>query len=290
MVTLRINTIVLGFLLVIFAEGARAVLDDSVLLTAKSEIGDVCMVTDVREAILDETMSVKGSQDEKSKSDHRATQEYKREVMAVDPAGFPSQVKEFFTHNWIIDPSNKADMPHHKDLEGKSVRITRTKDGADVSISSGLLMPSDSEELQFEVAAPMHAIFPDHAIAVGQSWTPDPSLFGGSSSMKTSSISATLVDIVQYGGRRCAHFKGSFDTQEPLGSQSKSHTVLSGEGYYAMDIQRMVSLKVSGTVQSLRVEKLDAGPTTFLTKGTVSFSCAWDWKQIAGKPVTPAAN
>lgn len=215
-------------------------------------------------------------------------EKYAETVLAADRRGRATVVRR--TYEVARESETQSGGPSKqtvRSLQGKTVTIRRTGGKVRVEVAKGRMSAEDRKDLVDELSEDMEEFFPNRALAPGETWTIHSKqiarAFGGGG---RGTVQGRFLDVVTQEGLRCARIQLTVDlsvrvSDTPLTMKMR----LSGEGHHALDIQRPLSLSLTGPITAQGQEK-EQGMTIDMTgQGTVRMTMKADWRKVGNKPV-----
>ena len=256
---------------------ARASAQQTYLLTEKTTVGDVsqCSQSYALTLVMRDTAKPMPA----LKMGETRQQKYRTEVLAVDGAGHPSDVRVVYSAYVTDLHGPKGDKIKANALQGKTERVRLVKGDVLVQGENGVVDEASRQDLVTAMDPNLY-LYPDHPIAIGAEWSPDKAgverIFMG---VKNVSIRGKFADIVPFGGYKCAHVHWKMSADMPAqGIDLKIKW--EGDSYEALDIHRTLSLVLAGP--TAMNDKQD----TMSATGTSGMNVVSKWVKIAGKPVS----
>jgi hypothetical protein len=200
-------------------------------------VGDEILVDDQMSFKLKMTISAPGQGEQTIDFASNEQSKYTEKVLAVGSSGRMTAVRRVYKVARTEETNPDGKSAKTKSLEGKTIEI-RT-DGTKVTITSpdGKLDPKDEEDLRkiFKDGSP--SLFPDHPVAIGETWTVDPKaasiMFKGADDI---SMKMKLAAVETYQGRKCAKIELYVGLSGKFGDSPLKGTMkLAGVGYHALD-------------------------------------------------------
>src|SRR5207249_2685998 len=165
-------------------------------------------------------------------------------------------------------------------LAGKTVTIRRGDGKVEVTTEKGELAPEDEESLKREFGHPSgSSVFPDRDVSPGDEWTFDAAKVLGPliPGVQTPPFTVRFVGVEQFDGQKCARLHLSVEmTGQPEGLPIALTMKVSGEEYYAIELQRTVSVSLSGPIEG--AAKQGGGEVTI--SGSMTFKETDHWLKV----------
>lgn len=214
----------------------------------------------------------------------RTRDRFRETVLGVDKDG-PTLVRR----DYEVSRRFEAPAPNEEPKtvvnvrQGKTVTLRRQGERITVSTQQGKLPPDEVQTLQseFKPESEMRT-FPDHPVGVGDEWTIDNSP-AGRGGLKSMVLKCRFTELAPFQGRECARIAAEL-SMSGTANGLPTATKMRGDLYFALDLQRILSLKLSGPMEIKGV--LENGGLTFDLDGggVAEFNWAQTAIEIAGKP------
>ena len=160
--------------------------------------------------------------------------------------------------------------------------MVRTQDGASVTVTQGKLTSDDEKSLSDSFSSQSASIYPGKEVRVGESWSvPLSAVFGDTQGLPRGTASAQLVDIVNRAGHRCAHIKITSD----ISLKQEFSTLdlkMTGDAYFALDINREIERKASGPIHMSAQKKQDDKVMVIKSEGLVELTTSDNYAKASG--------
>lgn len=251
------------------AVGDRHVWDSvsvaSLKLTARSgdqEAPPIESTTRFRQKLLEEVLAVRGSTVTKLRQRFLVARD-----IATDPDG-----------NQSIETSS---------LQGKTFTIERKGGKVVISPASSKISIADRKQLSQALEQAYLSLLPNREAPVGEEWTITAKqvqiLFPQA---RAGTLQARFQEVIPYAGRRCAHIRLSGELELAIdGLPAPARTLLTGDLYHALDLQRPVALEFAGPL-TVDAQIEQEGRTISLTgEGRMTAKVTMQWQKASGKPV-----
>ncbi len=212
-------------------------------------------------------------------------QRYRTEILAVDAEGRATDVRRTYSvyvkrQDGTAGKNVKADS-----LQGKSARIRRVGGQVTVTSENGTLDEASRQELMGVLDSDIE-YYSKRAVAVGEEWSPNSvsvaKAFKGAQNL---SLRGRIVDIVPFGGHKCAHVKWKLSADVPAGEFTLKMK-MQGDSYEALDIHHTLSMVFTGPMLMNGATKTNGKAVPMTAEGTADMKMAADWTKASGKPVT----
>lgn len=267
----------------------------SVLAQQKQRLQDRSVVGDcfVVKSNFDMDMTLKSTAGEQElpslKFASQEREKYTEEVLAAE-GGKTSAFRRVYTQSRSVETDPNGEKKETTSpLQGKTVTVRRVGGKATVTATTGKLDEASQKSLIEDLEQGSMDFFPDREIGPGDEWEVDSGavtkLFEGA---EKATIKGRFVDEVQFEGHPCVRVHVTMDLQikspdMPVPAQLK----LEGDLHHATDIQRTVSMEVSGPLTIQGETKENGAVITFTGEGTMRMKMTQQWLKAGGKPVGP---
>lgn len=169
--------------------------------------------------------------------------------------------------------------------QGKTVTIKRISGKTLVTVSKGKLTPAEQKDLKerFDQDTDFN-MFPDHEVGPGDEWSVDEAVIKRKFSADHASLQARFVDVAPFEGHQCARIAITMQMEGKAGPNPLTWE-MQGEFFFALDLQRILSGKVSGPVNTKGSVESRGITVDIEGLGTGGFNYSQQWLKVAGKPV-----
>jgi hypothetical protein len=223
--------------------------------------------------------------------ENRETEQYTEEVLSVSK-GDATGVRRSYTLAGSLEtePSGEKKV-NVSPLQGKTVTIRRKGSQVDVTAAEGELDDKTRKDLRFALDNHGRRFFPDRDVTPGDEWTVDPKvaarLFDGA---EQAVLRGSFVEVVEHQGLRCARVRVNIDVSiREEGAPGPIRMNLEGDLYHALDLNRVLSLDVSGPVLMEGKIEEDGVVVELRGRGTTRMRVTQKWLKVGGKAVPGAA-
>lgn len=219
---------------------------------------------------------------------HQRREKYAETVLATNRRGRPTAVRR--TYEIARESETQQGGPSKqtvRSLQGKTVTLRRTGGKVSVVVEKGRISAADRKDLEDALSEDMEEFFPSRALAPGETWTlHSKQLARALGGAGKGTVQGRFLDVVTQEGLRCARIQLTVDvTAKGPDTPFTLKMRLKGKGYHALDIQRLLSLSLSGPVTAQGQEQAQ-GTTIHMTgQGTMQMTMKADWRKVGGKPV-----
>jgi hypothetical protein len=215
---------------------------------------------------------------------------YQETVLSTDADGHRQAIRRTYSLAYSRDKTGADETTKTSSLQGKTVTIRSRRGRVSIRSAGGALSAEDRKSLQDELKEHRDfGILPDHALAIGDEWTPKTFLKSFKEATRTEAH-ARLVEIVPFAGHRCAHIHLTLELDMPSAQGLMMQMKLEGDAYQALDLQRPLSLEMSGPVMADGKVKREGVEMNYSGDGTIHIRIAATWLKVAGKSVTGNAH
>jgi hypothetical protein len=221
----------------------------------------------------------------------RERKTYTETVLAADARGASSLRRVYTVARSQSSYGGEPPKVTTSSLQGKTVTLKRFGDRLVLSVLKGKLAPEDEKGLRRDLdpKRPELDFFPDREISPGDEWSPDPAVLRRMmDGAQKAEAKLKFVEITEFAGHRCGRFHATIDAEGTYDAGDRKMPItmnLSGDSYFALDLERWVSTELSGPV-SMHGETTQNGMMiTFEGVGTMRMKETNRWIKVAGKPV-----
>jgi hypothetical protein len=219
----------------------------------------------------------------------RGREKFSETVLAIDKDG-ASHVRRTYTiarRQDTVKPGGPVKIVV-AGRQGKTITLLRKGGKVIVAAAKGKLTAPEIKNLQtqFKPGSDIKT-FPDHEIAIGDEWTIENAEAAKRQGLKSLILKCRLVELVPFQGRECAHVAVEMNMEADQNGFPLTWA-MKGDLYHALDLQRSLSLKLSGPVEMKGSVKSNDLTIDLEGFGTGDFSLTQVWSKIAGKPLPPA--
>ena len=214
------------------------------------------------------------------------TEKYQQSVLLKNVNGKLDSLRRTYMVVRSVSKTNRGQKVRTSLLQGKTVLIQRK--GKEVVVTSAIgILPQDAHNSLQDALEDGFDFVPDHAVAVRDEWEINPQKIAHSSLFKdveNARIKGKLLDIVVFDRHCCAHIHLTMRYEVPIDKDNVLQLDLGGEGYIALDIERILGIDLRGSVvwTDLNSEKI-ASPLNH--KGTAHLKLVCHWEKVAGKAI-----
>lgn len=265
---------------------SSAYAQDTYRLADKSATGDVAQVEEGMSMDVTMKAATGGTTTTTFHSSMQETKKYRQNILLKNANGNLDSLRRTYTVARSVNKDDSGQKVKTSPLQGKTILIQRK--GKEVVITSpGEVLPQDVRRSLQDALINDFNIVPDHAIAVGDEWEVDPKKIAHSASfkdVKNARVKGKLLDIVSFDGHRCAHIHLTMHVELPIQKDVAMHLDLGGDGYVALDIERMLGMDLRGPVVFVG-SSFGEGAALQSGEGTAHMTLARHWEKVAGKPV-----
>jgi hypothetical protein len=262
-------------------------------LTDASAVGDDSVVEQRLSMGLQLRGTVEGKKISRDMA-HRSEETYHEEVFHLDASEENFGLRRTYSLNREYDKDGPgAEKKKVSSLEGKLVEIRRANGKVTIVCPKGKIAEADRKELAEHMSHPDPKFFPDREVGPGDEWAVDAksaaSFFEGAES---ANILCRFEGVEEHAGHKCARLRVTMSMDgQPEGMPVPMTMKLAGDMFYALDLQRPLSLELNGTV-SIKSDGLGGvpGSNTLQASGPMKMSMKTRWIKVAGKPVTAATT
>lgn len=202
-----------------------------------------------------------------------------------------------FRRTYTVSRTIETDMTGQKQetvspLQGKTVTARRRGGKVTVTVASDKLDEATQKSLVEALNSARATFYPKRAVGPGDEWElrsgEASRLLGGA---ENAAVKGRFVDEVQFQGHPCARIGVTVSIllkspRMPAPMQVK----LEGYEHYATDIQRSLSVELSGPVMLQREALEDGVAVAYTGEGTMRLKVEQQWSKIGGKPVATKAG
>lgn len=249
--------------------------------------GDLSAVDSTMDLSLSTQVSANGAQAAELTFVKREHEKFSEEILAADPAG-PSRIRRVYTlsRGLETDPDGK-EKRIVSSLQGRTVTVQRRGGQVVVSCAQGRLAPADRKSVMKALDQFDSRFFPDRDLAPGDEWTVDPQQWSDSfEGMSKVQVQCKFQDVVPYEGHPCAQIHITMDMSgQPAGTPAPMTMRLAGELYFATDLQRTLSIALSGPVNMSAQSRENGVALTIAGEGTMRLNESRRWLKTGSKPV-----
>jgi hypothetical protein len=218
---------------------------------------------------------------------NRELEKYSEQILAVDRKG-KSGLRRVYAVALSVetDPSG-ARKEKVSSLQGKTVAVRRRGGKVVVTCTPGKLSPEDQKPLLDDLDNDEAAFFPDRDVAPGDEWTVDPKMASRIfDDVQSAAIRCRFEEVTEHGGHECARLRMAIDLKgQPEGMPGQLTMKLAGDGYYALDLDRPLTLDLAGTITMQGKSKENGVDVIYTGDGTFKAKETIQWLKIGGKPV-----
>lgn len=273
---------------VVFCVGlvSYAYAQDTYRLADKSATGDVAQVEEGMSMDITMKAAAAGTPVRTFHSSMQETKKFLQSILSKNSNGKMDGLRRSYTVAREVKKDPTGEKITTSPLQGRTVTIQRKGKEVVVTSTTGTL-PQDVRRSLQDVFDDEFDLAPDHAVAVGEEWEVDPKKIAHSSSfkdVKNAKVQVKLLDIVSFEGHRCARMRVTMHVELPIGEAASMQINVSGDGYLALDIERLLGMDLRGPVQfvgNILGEGAEASG-----EGTAHLKLTLHWEKVAGKPIT----
>lgn len=216
----------------------------------------------------------------------------RREIYSEDVlATLPSRLVVAFRRQYLRNRTDEFDTTgaittKSSPLEGRTVEARIENRRVVVKAQGGPALPEDAiREVQERVFQSEMSLAPNRLVAIGDSWTVNPKVVGrmlpGADRV---AVKARFAGLVHYRGHPCAKLTVSIEARGRMAAMPVAVTLrLTGSSYHALDLDKPLSLEVSGPIHASGVV-IDKGmKLPFTATGSVHGVSSTSWLKSSRK-------
>ena len=258
-------------------------------LVEKSAVGDMAQIEDDMTMNVTTTMPKTGDAPVKVQNTSQTTAKFLQSLLSKDATGKADGLRRTYTVNREVKNVGNGEQTVTSPLQGKTFIIRRKGNKVVVTGPAGQVSQEVRANLQDAFDDPVE-LLPNHAVSIGQEWKGDAHKLGQTAGMqvfRNITLKVQLADIAPFDGHRCAHLRVTMRMEMPVTDKLVMQINLAGDGYLALDIERMLGIDLSGPISLTGSDSDSAAPAPSLN-GTARMKFTQHWLKVAGKPI--AAN
>ena len=218
---------------------------------------------------------------------NKETEQYTEEILGVKD-GEPTAARRVYTVAGELETDSSGEKKVTvSSLQGKTVTIRRKGDGVDVAAAEGALDEKAMKELKTALDHNGRYFFPDREVAPGDEWSVDEKtatrIFDGAEKV---TLTGKLLELTEYQGHKAARV--GIVMEAVLKQEDGPGPILmtlKGDLYHALELDRMLSLDLSGPVVMKGEVEQDGVKVQLDGQGTARMRITQKWEKVAGKPV-----
>jgi hypothetical protein len=259
------------------------------LKEASAAVGDVSVLdqsSNLQMEVFGTPRDIPGATPRSFELVQRRREKFTETVLAVGKDGV-TQVRRVYTISRRQEKSGPeaALKTTVSSCQGKTVTIKKVAGKTLVTAAKGKLTPADIKELKerFEQDSDFN-MFPMHEVGPGDEWAVDEAVIKRKFGVEHASLQAKFVEVVPFKGHPSARIAITMHMEGKAGPNPLSWD-MEGEFHFALDLQRTLSGKLHGPVNTKGA--VESGGITVDVEGLGegAFNHSQQWLKVAGKPV-----
>lgn len=257
-------------------------------------VGDVSVVERGESETLEVYATPRGQEaqiPEPVKAERRLRERFIETVLGLDAGGAITQLQRVYTAAQTQQTVGKlqplGNVVHGR--QGKTVLLKRAGGRTMVTVDAGKLSAAETKELalQLDRAGGLHYL-PDHEVGADDEWEVDAAHVLKAFGMEHGSLKARFIEVKPFRKHPCVRINLDLQMDGKTAKGSVDWN-LEGECYFALDLQRTLSCKLSGPVSTKGVGKVDGQLADLAGEGSGEITLSRSWTKFGKQPPRRAA-